>query len=311
VLLDAAGNMAKKQQLDLFDRTTPKQLWLLNFANPLVDRLGREFFSQIPKQPGVYRMKNDRGEIIYVGKAKSLRGRLRSYTYANQENCSRKVLRLVYMVRSIEWETLPDETSALLRENELLRTLRPRFNVLNTTPHTYLFAHLKLDDASVTVHFAMKEDPSYPDIYGAFKGIGRAYRAHKALLRLLWRSFNDCRNGFELPSLLTNRKTLAHYAFQFPETLSEEERGKIHRNLKRFFNGTSKCFLDDLVERLLAREDLAAFVSESIQADLEEVVEFYEYCSRRNRQMKRQLQIEEDVIPQEKVDDFLVLLKKL
>jgi excinuclease ABC subunit C len=302
--------MTKTKQLDLFDHTTPKQLWLLNFANPLVDRLGKDFFSSIPKEPGVYRMKNERGEIIYVGKANSLRARLRSYTYANQENSSRKVLRMIYMVRSIEVETLPDEKSALLRENELLRTLKPYFNVMNTAPHTYLFAHLKMDVEGLTIHLAMKEDSSYPDIYGAFKGLGLGYRAHKALLRLLWRSFNECRNGFELPSLLTNRRKLEHYSFQLPENLDSEERLKLYRNLKRFFNGTSKCFLDDLVSRLLERDDLAAFVSESIQADLEEVLEFYDHAARRNRRIKRELKLGEGLLPQDKLDDFLVMLEK-
>jgi excinuclease ABC subunit C len=307
---DAAGKMAKVKQLDLFDRTTPKQLWLLNFANPLIDRLGKEFFSTVPKEPGVYRMKNERGEIIYVGKANSLRARLRSYTYANQENSSRKVLRLIYMVRSIEVETLPDEKSALIRENELLRTLKPYFNVMNTSPETYLFAHLKLDDEGLTIHLAMKEDHGYSDIYGAFKGLGLGYRAHKALLRLLWRSFNECRNGFELPSLLTNHRKLQHYSFQLPEELGADERLKLYRNLKKYFNGTSKCFLDDLVERLLERDDLATFVSESIQSDLEEVLEFYERSARRNRRIKKELDLGEGVLPQDKIDDFLVMLEK-
>ncbi len=306
----AATGKMKIKQLDLFDRPTPKQLWLLNFANPLVDRLGKEFFSHLPKEPGVYRMKNERGEIIYVGKANSLRARLRSYTYANQENSSRKVLRMIYLIHSIEVETLPDEKAALIKENELLRTLKPYFNVMNTSPETYLFAHLKMDEAGLMIHLAMKEDSSYPDIYGAFKGLGLGYRAHKALLRLLWRSFNECRHGFELPSILTNRKKLAHYAFQFPENLGADERLKLYRNLKRFFNGTSKCFLDDLVARLLKREDLAAFVSESIQADLEEVLEFYERATRRNRRLRKELDLGEGLLAQEKIDDYLVLAEK-
>lgn len=85
---------------------------------------------------------------------------------------------------------------------------------------------------------------------------------------------------------------------------------KLYRQLKRFFNGTSKCFLDELVARLLEREDLAAFVSESIQSDLEEVLEFYERSARRNRRIKKELDLSEDVLPQEKIDDYLVMLEK-
>lgn len=84
----------------------PKQLWLLNYKNPLIARFGRGFFKTIPTVPGVYTMRGEGGVILYIGKAKVLKDRLQSYTRVNSENSSRKVLRLLHLVRQIESGTV-------------------------------------------------------------------------------------------------------------------------------------------------------------------------------------------------------------
>jgi excinuclease UvrABC nuclease subunit len=300
----------KLKPLDLFARPSPKQLWLRNFENPLTARFGAAFFAQVPKAAGVYCMRNERGEILYVGKAKNLRNRLRSYTHVNVENASRKVLRLVQLVRAIEWEEWPDEKSALLRENHLLRTLRPSFNVANTAPHTYLFAHLRLDEDGIVLHFASALDPSYPEIYGVFKGLGLTYHAHKALLRLFWMSHRECRNGYEVPAIYTHHRKLQHTRLPLREELGTREKNKIHDDLKRFLSGTSRALLTRLFEELLAREELAAFTRELIQADLETLVEFYERCCRRNHRLKKEFRIQTRLIAQDEIDDLLVLARR-
>lgn len=301
------------RQLELFPPLRPNQLWLIELKgrpNPLVERLGSEFFASVPKQAGVYRMRNERGEILYVGKAKCLRDRLRSYTYAHAENSSRKTLRLIHLIRSIEVEVVKDEQAALLRENQLLRELSPAFNVLNTESHTYLFAHLRLEKTGFTSHFAMERDAEYADTYGSFKGRGMVWDAHKALLRLMWMAFHDCRHGFELPRHLTNRRRLLHHLFAWPEAMPDAERVRVYRDLRRLFNGTSRRALEDLAGRLLERQDdLAPFTRKLIQEDIDRVVAFYERAARRNRRIKRELKLEDAILAQDQLDDFLVLAK--
>src|SRR5688572_16556861 len=104
-----------------------EQIWLLEYKNPLLEKMGAEFFRSIPKDPGVYFMMGRDGQILYVGKAKCLRQRLRSYCYAKPDRVPRKVLRLVTLLTEIKWEICTSERAALLRENALLRTLRPPF----------------------------------------------------------------------------------------------------------------------------------------------------------------------------------------
>ena len=101
---------------------------------PLVERLGREFFRQLPESPGVYLMRDAAEVVLYVGKARNLRRRLTSYRVANPDRMPRRHLRMLRAVERIELQTCADETAALARESELLRTLKPRFNRAGTWP---------------------------------------------------------------------------------------------------------------------------------------------------------------------------------
>src|SRR4051812_14069787 len=76
----------------------PAQEWLLPYENPLNRRLGKEFFSAIPRTPGVYTMLGPEASILYIGKAKDLRARLMSYRRAHPDVVSRKVIRLVHLL---------------------------------------------------------------------------------------------------------------------------------------------------------------------------------------------------------------------
>ena len=101
---------------------------------PLVERLGRDFFRQLPEAPGVYLMRDASETVLYVGKAKNLRKRLSSYRVANPDTMPSRLLRLLYRVNRIDCEKCSDESSALARESELLLSLRPRYNRAGVWP---------------------------------------------------------------------------------------------------------------------------------------------------------------------------------
>lgn len=82
---------------------------------------------ECPRRPGVYGMLDARGELIYIGKAKCLRGRL--LTYFRPKSRDPKAGRILGATRTIVWEEARSEFAALLRELELIRRWRPRFNV--------------------------------------------------------------------------------------------------------------------------------------------------------------------------------------
>jgi len=111
-----------------------RQCLLIADPQPLVQRLGAEFFRQLPGEPGVYLMRDARESILYVGKAKNLRKRLGSYRTANPDRMGRRHLRLLGQVARIEWRLCADEAAALAQEAELLRSIRPKFNRAGVWP---------------------------------------------------------------------------------------------------------------------------------------------------------------------------------
>src|SRR6185312_13810515 len=81
-----------------------------------------------PRGPGVYRMIDARGDVLYVGKAKSIKKRLASY--ARPTAYDARIARMIAATASLEFVTTATETEALLLEANLIKRLRPRFNVL-------------------------------------------------------------------------------------------------------------------------------------------------------------------------------------
>jgi predicted GIY-YIG superfamily endonuclease len=301
------------------EQVQPQQQRLFAYENPLKKRFDQQFFAGIPKLPGIYIFRGSIGEILYIGKAKDLRARLRSYPRARPENVSRKVIRMLHLVRTIEWEICESEEAALLRENELLRTKQPPFNVVNTHPESYYFITIEktassflfrlTTDPSVLIHAEdSKPSSSLTHVFGAFKGRGSVREGYSALLRLLWAAHypDDAGDRFEFPgSLNPNRRTGLPYRFEL-DTLKPEN-VRTERLIRRFLAGTSRSLLTHLTAQLLTNERIPRFIYRCIQEDLETLEAFYHRGPHRNRRLKRHHRLAaHQVIPQERLDDLIV-----
>ena len=87
-----------------------------------------DYVKRLPAKPGVYRMIGEKGDILYVGKAKDLSKRVVSYT--NLRGHSNRIQRMITATRTMEFVITETETEALLLEANLIKTLKPRYNVL-------------------------------------------------------------------------------------------------------------------------------------------------------------------------------------
>jgi excinuclease ABC subunit C len=88
----------------------------------------RRFWKTLPNSPGVYRMLDKAGEVLYVGKAKRLKMRVASYT--RTQGHSNRINRMIAQTVSMEFVVTETETEALLLETNYIKQFRPRFNVL-------------------------------------------------------------------------------------------------------------------------------------------------------------------------------------
>ena len=96
----------------------------------------KEQVAMLPLSPGCYLFENSKGEVIYVGKAKHLRNRVRSYFVENRDH-SAKVRVMVRQIASMRHIVVDSETDALLLENSLIKTLQPRYNILLKDDKSY------------------------------------------------------------------------------------------------------------------------------------------------------------------------------
>jgi excinuclease ABC subunit C len=151
-------------------------------------RLRRLVREHAPKLPGVYGMLDDRGRLIYVGKAKSLRSRLLSYFRVNSRDP--KAGKILDHTRFLLWEQAADEFAALLRELELIQRFGPRFNVLGR-PGMQRYHYLCLGKSPAPYAYVATR-PTGKEL-GAYGPLVSRVRSEDAARRINdWFKLRDC-----------------------------------------------------------------------------------------------------------------------
>jgi len=240
------------------------QQFLFAPEKPLVRRLGQRFFRRIPDRPGVYKMRDAQGEIVYVGKAKNLKHRLRSYRTANPERMPRRHLRMVREVAWIEFDLCHNESAALAREAKLLRELKPKFNRAGVWPGRAQFLTWRF--AEQTGQFSVHEIPPLGwERYGSLGGY--APRLHRAVVRLLWLALNPHSVFSQLP----HGWAQGRFASPVPIVCGERE-AEIRHAVDSLFWGHPAEFTAWFLASV--RADLSAFERAAVSIDLDEIEAF-------------------------------------
>jgi predicted GIY-YIG superfamily endonuclease len=280
-----------------------QQLHLFAPPKPLVQRLGEAFFRAAPRQPGVYIMTGRDGLVLYIGQSGNLRQRLASYKNARLDRTPRKVIRLVHAVESITWETCDSPEGARLRENELLRTHRPKFNRLNTWPQAYSFIRLEYDEAGLELS-QTREATNGGHLYGAFKAHVTA--GYGALLRLTWAAWHQPASHHDFPAQLLASRPPRQYRFTWHPHPAPWSLDTFVRSVHDFLSGVSDDLLELLTEAVHARDGLGPFQRALHTQDLEVLSQFYLCSPRRNHELTRRHNLPNPLILQEQLDDLLV-----
>jgi excinuclease ABC subunit C len=138
----------------------------------------------LPTQPGCYLYKNAEGEVIYVGKAKNLRARVRSY-FLEASQVNAKTGSLMREAVDVEYITVANEHEALALENNLIKQKKPRFNILLRDDKTYPYIKLTMNDRYPKVFVTRRLRRDGGAYYGPYFPGNLAYR----LVDLIHRSF--------------------------------------------------------------------------------------------------------------------------
>jgi len=286
----------KSDQLSIFEGST----------NPLEQQLGKTFFDELPTEPGVYLMYGRSGRLLYAGKAKNLRNRLFSYRRVKSDNSSRKVRRLVRMTTEIEVMLCETEEAALLKENALIRTHKPEFNHAKKSPETYYFLTLRPSEDHLHFRLAMQlpENEMLPYTYGAFKGHRTIRKGTGALLRQLYLLEHDVSSAFDFPTVLTNKLTLL--AYELPTNSGDTLEKDFQTALGEFLGGKSLDFLSQLISHVKRRELFGEYIGRLILKDCELLKRLHDHCLNRNYTLQQKLNLSEPLIPQQKLDDYLI-----
>jgi len=150
----------------------------------------RETVRALKPRPGVYRMLDARGDVLYVGKARALKNRVANYTQV--ANLSNRLLRMVAQTRRMEIVTTNSEAEALLLEAQLIKRFRPPYNVLLRDDKSFPFILLRAEHAFPRIMKHRGARRAKGNYYGPFASAGSVNKTINALQKLfLLRSCTD------------------------------------------------------------------------------------------------------------------------
>lgn len=150
----------------------------------------RNVLRTLPARPGVYRMLDARGDVLYVGKARALRNRVVNYTQVSR--LTKRLQRMVAQTRAMTIVTTNTEAEALLLEAQLIKRFRPPYNVLLRDDKSFPFILLREDHAFPRVQKHRGARRAKGQYYGPFASAGSVTRTLNALQKLfLLRSCTD------------------------------------------------------------------------------------------------------------------------
>ncbi len=196
----------------------------------------RNVVQTLPVRPGVYRMQDARGDVLYVGKAKALKNRVSNYTQVSR--LSKRLQRMVGQTRSMTVVTTNSEAEALLLEAQLIKRYRPPYNVLLRDDKSFPFILIRADHDYPRVQLHRGARRAKGDYYGPFAGAGQVRKTLNALQKLFL--LRSCTDGFfntrDRPCLLYQIKRCSAPCV---DRISKPDYAELVTDSKRFLEGKS------------------------------------------------------------------------
>lgn len=214
-----------------------------------------EELKKLPARPGVYIMHGENDEIIYVGKAVSLKNRVRQY-FQSSRNKGAKIEQMVTHISRFEYIITDSELEALVLESNLIKEHRPKYNTMLKDDKSYPFIKVTVGEPYPRVLFArrMKKDKSR--YFGPYTSAG----AVKDVIELVTRLYQVRTCSRVLPrDIGKDRPCLYYHMGQCKAPcqgkISEQEYRENISRVLRFLNGDVKSTMDDLTAKMMAASE--------------------------------------------------------
>jgi excinuclease ABC subunit C len=143
----------------------------------------KEDVKALPDKPGVYFFKSRTSEILYIGKAKSLRKRVRSYTYRSYKH-SKRTRQLVRHIRTVDYTVCGSELEALLLESRLIKENLPEFNITQRRLRNFPFVKITMNEDFPRVFVTWEIEPDRAKYLGPFARLDEAQETVDLIHRL-------------------------------------------------------------------------------------------------------------------------------
>jgi excinuclease ABC subunit C len=215
----------------------------------------RAFARTLPNAPGVYRMMNEAGDVLYVGKARSLKKRVTTYT--QPAKLPVRIQRMVHETRSMEFVRTKSEVEALLLESNLIKRLKPRYNVSLRDDKSFPYIELTTEHAfpRLAKHRGSRGAGAY---YGPFASAGSVDRTIVALQRaFLIRSCAD--TVFSTRSRPCLQYQIKRCTAPCVGLVSSQDYAEQVREVREFLGGSTREVQESFVREMKAASDALDF----------------------------------------------------
>jgi excinuclease ABC subunit C len=207
----------------------------------------KQFLKNSSSLPGIYRMYNEKSEIIYVGKAKDLKKRLSSYF--RKTGLSIKTRSLVSQIKSIETTITHTEGEALLLESNLIKEFRPRYNVLLRDDKSYPFLFLSSEDTYPMLRLHRGAKRKKGRYFGPYPNAG-AVRETLNLIQKVFRIRQCDQTYFSNRSRPCLQYQIKRCTAPCVKYISEQDYANDISHVIQFLEGKSQKVVQDLVKQM-------------------------------------------------------------
>lgn len=223
------------------------------------------FIANLTSEPGVYRMLDAHGEVLYVGKAGNLRKRVSSYF--NKQTTSVKTRSLVSQIKTIAVSVTRSETEALLLESSLIKTLLPKYNVLMRDDKSYPYIQLSRQHTFARMElYRSKKKPRGGDFFGPYPSVA-AVRETLGTIQKVFKIRNCTDSYFNARSRPCLQYQIKRCSAPCVNYISPSDYQRAVDDAVRFLQGKSLIVLQELEKRMEEAVTRMAFEEAALLRD--------------------------------------------